>query len=184
MRLALALFFTLALSACGQYSAVKPGLKTVGGDYQVRPSVAWNSRSASDAEVWTIDGEALQAITFLKGVSDGDPFFPDEGGKSYPKFRADMTPSDIAEAFTDSLAIGGGAESRVMNLRPQRIGADDGFRFEFAFVGATGLDYLGSAVGAVVDGELRLVYYRASRLHYYERHREEFDRIADAIGFT
>lgn len=185
MRLALSLLvLALALAGCGQYSAVNPGPRSVAGDYNVSPSVAWNSRKMNGAEIWTIDGEGLQVITFLKGVDDGKPIFPDEGARTYPVFRADMTPSDIAEAFTDGLAISGGADPRVLNLRPQQIGAHEGFRFEFTFIGETGLEYLGSAVGAVVEGELRLVYYRATRLHYYERHRDEFDRIADRITFT
>jgi len=181
----LALALTLALAACGgQYGLVKPGPQSVAGGYSARPSVAWNSRSADGAEIWTVDGEALQSITFLKGVGDGDPLFPARGKQSFPRFRAAMTPSDIAELFADSLTIGGLADAEVSGLRPQPFGATQGFRFEFSYLSKEGLGYLGSAAGAVVDGELRLVYYAATRLHYYEQHRGEFERIAEQMTFT
>jgi hypothetical protein len=182
MRTALVLAAVAGLAAgCGRYSLVEPRPRTIAEVYTVEPQRSWSRLSDGKWEVWTVDGPGLAAIQFLEGLKDGEPLFRTADAQKRVTFRATMSPSELVELLVDGLASVGAQRITVTNLRPQKFGSVDGFRCELAYVTRTGLDKLGIAAGGIIGGRLHLVLYTGTRLHYYEAHRENAERIIQSI---
>src|SRR5713226_7624128 len=145
-RLALLLLVASLIAGCAPVTLVKPKRQTIGDVYSVEPQIRWASVPArSGFEVWTVDGAGLDALTFVKGLKDGEvlmrgtiPGSPAEDKR--PRFRAQMTPSEIAELVVDTFALFGDQKIDASNLRPAPFGMADGFRFELAWVTRAGLE--------------------------------------------
>lgn len=167
----------LLLSACARYALVEPQPRTVGG-LRVTPTVAW-SRVANPGpdglgvtDVWTIEGEALHSLLFMVGVKDGEALFrPGADADTYPRFRAGMTPDEIASLFEASMVKA--TESslfRFTAVEPQPVMGRPGLRMEFAYTGRDEIDRRGVAVGAVHDGRLTLIAYQGTGLLHFGKH--------------
>src|SRR4026207_1253474 len=94
---------------------------------------------------------------------------------------APMSPSELAELLVDGLPSTGAQNVTITNLRPQKFGSADGLRCELAFVNKNGLAKQGIAAGSIVKDRLYLVLYTAAKLHYYEAHRDDAERIIQSI---
>jgi hypothetical protein len=166
---------------CARYSLVEPGPRTIAGVYTVEPRTAWSGVTEGKWEVWTVDGPGLAAIQFLNGLEDGEPLFKAAATQKRVAFRKTMSPSELAELLVDGLTSTGAQRITVTNLRPQKFGSADGFRFELAYVTRNGLDKLGTAAGGIVKDRLYVVLYTGATLHYYDAHREDVERIIQSI---
>jgi hypothetical protein len=148
----------------------------------VDPQTRWSAATEGKWEIWTVDGPGLEAVRFLKGLDDGEPLFRGRAdAQKRMKFSKTMSPSELAELLVDGLTAAGAQRITVTNLGPQRFGSADGFRCELAFASRTGLEQRGLAVGAIVAGRLHLVLYTGARLHYYEAHLPEAEKIMQSI---
>jgi len=176
-------FFILALlvTACVQYSLVKPARVLIGDVYYVDAQIAWNKKTEGKAEIWTVDGPLLQELRFIKGIEDGDALFEGRVGNKLPPFKSKMTAIEIKELFEASLAQIGLAQLKTLNLRPNDFGKASGFRFEFTYVLKNGLEKQGFALGAVIDEKLHMIIYSGTRLHYYPKHKDEVERLVRSI---
>ncbi|HKA06891.1 MAG TPA: hypothetical protein VKD71_06505, partial [Gemmataceae bacterium] len=112
-RRALFLIISLLMPACTTVTLVEPKPTSIGSAYIVEPQIRWASvPSRPGMDVWTVDGSALDAITFVKGVSDGEVLLrgaipggaPDD---KRPRFRGHMTPSGIVGLVADRYALFG-----------------------------------------------------------------------------
>jgi hypothetical protein len=92
-----------------------------------------------------------------------------------------MSPSELAELLVDGLTSTGAQNVTITNLRPQKFGSADGLRCELAFVTKNGLAKQGIAAGSIVKDRLYLVLYTGAKLHYYEAHRDDAERIIQSI---
>jgi hypothetical protein len=169
------------LAGCARYTLVEPRPRTIADLYTVEPQTRWNALTDGKWEVWTIDGAGLEAIQFLTGLDDGEPLFRAVDVQKRMKFRKTMSRSELAELLADGLTSIGVQNITVTNLRPQKFGAADGFRCELTFVTKNGLEKQGMAAGGTVNGRLYLVLYTGAKLHYYEAHRGEAERIIQSI---
>ena len=115
--------FILALlvTACVQYSLVKPEKVLIGDVYYVEAQIAWNKKTEGKAEIWTVDGPLLQELRFIKGIEDGDALFEGRVGNKLPPFKSKMTAIEIKELFEASLAQIGVARLKTLNLRPNDL---------------------------------------------------------------
>ena len=185
-RLALLLLVSVVAAGCA-ISLVEPKRTTIGDAYSVEPQIRWTSLPArSGFTVWTVDGAELEALTFVKGVTDGEvlmrgaiPGGPAEDKR--PKFRAQMTPSEIAELVVDSFALFGAQRIETSNLRPAKFGTADGFRFEVTWITRSGLEAQALVAGAIVKGKLRLIYYSGARAHYFQKYRDDAERVLTSV---
>lgn len=177
-----ALAAAVALSAgCAHYSLVEPQPRTVADRYVVEPQIRWSAATDGKWEVWTVDGPGLQAVQFLNGLEDGEPLFSRTEEQKRLRFKASMTPGEIAELLADALAASGAQKVAVAGVRPHRFGTADGFRCELTFLNSAGLEKQAIAAGAVVDARLYLIVYGGARLHYFAKHREHAERIIQSV---
>jgi hypothetical protein len=180
-RRALALALALVLVGCARYTLVEPRTRTVADLYTVEPQIPWSATSEDQWETWTVDGPALEALRFLRGLPDGDPLIRPPGGEKRPVFRKGMTPTEIAELVADSLAAVGAQKVRVLNLHPAPFGGVPGFRFDLDYSTQTGLAKKGTAAGAVVRDRLYLILYTGMAEHYYDKHRAAVERVIESV---
>lgn len=189
------LVIALALAGCAvPYTLVPPQRQPVGDVLSVEPGAAWNRVGSPEydgkVEVWTLDGPVLNTLVFVLGVPDGEPVFRRRGApgasaneeEKPPLFRHTMTGIEIQELIKDTV-------SRTLqtpmaeagNLRPATLDGVPGFRFETRVVGRDEVERSGSAVFAVKDGKLYLVWFQGARLHYYQRHLPEYERVVASV---
>ncbi|MFQ5684385.1 MAG: hypothetical protein ACE5HC_14085 [Candidatus Binatia bacterium] len=180
-RAATAFALALILTGCVAYSLVEPRRTSIGDLYTVDPQIAWSSTSQGKVEVWTVDGPTLQAIRFVKGLETDEVLFEAKDEEKRPKFRKHMTPSEIMEFVVDSLTVVGAQKLQATNLRPEKFGSVQGFRFEMRFASKEGLEEQGFVIGAVVEERLHLIMYMGIREHYYPKHKDHVEQIIQSI---
>jgi hypothetical protein len=177
----------LALAGCTTITHVRPGERTVvDGALSVQPSKDWSHVSTfslygAKVVVWTMDGPDLDKLCFVAGLEDKASIHSDRPFKTAePKFRANMTPSEVMELFEAAYARPTSTPVifNTGNLRPAKFAGLDGFRFDFSFVDqADELERKGIATGAIHKGKLYLVFYHGARIHYFGKNLPEVERI-------
>jgi hypothetical protein len=181
------LLVALVTAGCAMVTLIEPKPTTIGDAYTVQPQIRWASVPARPGmDLWTVDGSALDALTFVKGLADGEVLVrgairegPPEERR--PRFRAQMTPSDVVELVVDSYALLGNQKIEAVNLRPAKFGAADGFRFELTWVSPGGLEIQALVAGAVVKGRLHLIIYAGTRAHYFPKYRDDAERVIASV---
>ncbi len=181
MRIAALFALILIVTGCAVYSLVEPQRTDLGDLYTVDPQIAWSSSRTGKVEIWTVDGPSLHALRFVKGLEDGEGFVKAKDEKNIPKFKKHMTPSEIMEFVVDSLTLAGAQKVKAMNLRPEKFGDAQGFRFEMAYLTKEGLEEQGLVTGTVVEKKLHLIMYTGVKAHYYPKCKEDAERIIQSI---
>jgi hypothetical protein len=171
-----AVVVALLVSGCAAYTLVEPRPVTIAGVLVVEPQIAWSSISSAEWETWTVDGTSLQALQFRTGLAPGDRLFS-RGSDKRPRFRTDMTPTEVMEFFVDSMADAGAQQINATGLRPVPFAGTDGFRFEWTLATRQGLAKRGFTVGAIVKDKLYLVAYSGAADHYYAKHVDDAERV-------
>ena len=130
----------------------------------------------------TIDGTALNSLTFAGALEDGHSLIKTyDREKLMPKYRSSMSLTEAVEFIRDSLAYGGLQDAEMTYVRPAKFGSLDGAQFDFA--GATELGLKMSGVGKVAqeDGKLHLIVYTAPTEYYFGLHEAEVNAILDSV---
>lgn len=178
-----ATFFAMALilTGCAAYRLVEVRRVAIGDLYTVDPQISWSSSREGKIEMWTVDGPGLQGVRFVKGLEDGEVLFEGNDKEKRPKFRKQMTPNEIMEFAVDSVSLLGAQKVEATNLRPEKFGDLQGFRFEMSFLSKEGLEEQGLVIGAVVEEKLYLIMYTGVRAYYYPKHEEHVEQIIQSI---
>jgi len=175
----------LVLFGCTQFTLVEAKRQAIGNAYSVAAQRPWNRLKEGNVELWTADGPGLESLRFYAGLKDGERLFKPRAGSSdeetLPKYRSDMTVTEIMEFVVDSLTRSGASQVEGHDLRPAAFGSAEGFRFELSFASATGLHYRGAALGAVVEDRLDLIIYSRTELYYFPRYRDDTERLFTSI---
>ena len=191
------LIAALSLPACStlggdgfgfsDYAAVNARRVRVGnGKMTVVPPRPWNrhrpqlSADVAAVEDWTQNGPLLDDVTFITGLRSGRYMVRQRrtADEQVPKFRADMTPPEIAAMLESLYRVRGGAvDFRTLSIRPREFLGTSGFQFDYEHLDEDELWRKGQVVGAVIDGELYLVMFDAARSHYYEAGLPDFEAI-------
>jgi hypothetical protein len=169
------------------YSAVNVHRVKVGnGNMSVVPPRPWNRHRAilfedvPAVEDWTLNGPLLDGITFITGLRSGHFMVRQRRStdQQVPKFRADMTPPEIAAMLESLYRVRGGAvDFRTLSIQPRSFLGTGGFQFDYEHLDDDELWRKGRVVGAVVGGELYLVMFDAARSHYYDAGLPDFEAI-------
>ena len=187
-----------ALSACStlgggglgysEYSYVAMRRVKVGnGNMTVVPPVPWNRHHAilfddvPAVEDWTLNGPLLDGITFITGLTSGHFMVRQRRttDQQVPKFRADMTPPEIAAMLESLYRVRGGAvDFHTLSIAPRPFLGTNGFQFDYEHLDSDELWRKGRVVGAIVNGELYLIMLDAARSHYYDDALPDFEAIA------
>ena len=169
------------------YSAVNVHrLKVGNGNMSVVPPRPWNRHRAilfedvPAVEDWTLNGPLLDGITFITGLRSGHFMVRQHRStdQQVPKFRADMTPPEIAAMLESLYRVRGGAvDFHTLSIRPRLFLGRNGFQFDYEHLDDDELWRKGRAIGVVVNGELYLVMFDAARSHYYDAALPDFEAI-------
>jgi hypothetical protein len=170
-----------------EYSAVNVHRVDVGnGNMSVVPPQAWNRHrpilfeNVPAVEDWTLNGPLLDGITFITGLRSGHFMVRQRrtAEQQVPKFRADMTPPEIASMLESLYRVRGGAvDFHTLFVEPRQFLGRNGFQFDYEHLDDDELWRKGRAVGAIVNGELYLIMFDAARSHYYQAALPDFEAI-------
>ena len=189
---------TATMSACastggsggfgyGGYSLVRAKEVRVGDNsLAVTPPREWNKISSRiftdirDVEDWTQNGVYLDGVSFVTGLKDGKALVYQRRreDRQVPKFRANMTPFEIA-AMVESLyrVRGGAVDFKTVSLTPRSFLGANGFQYDFEHLDSDEVRRRGRAVGAVIDGKLYLMLFDAARSHYFNASLPDFEAM-------
>jgi hypothetical protein len=191
------LALALSLGACtsvggeglgsGNFTLVRVQETRVGDEsLAVTPPREWNKVSVSlfqdirVVEDWTQNGPYLDGISFITGLKDGKALVRQRSrdDRQVPKFRANMTPPEIAAMIESLFRVRGGAvDFQTMSLAPRPFLGVNGFQYDFDHLDTDEVRRRGRAVGAIIDGKLYLIMFDAARSHYYGALINDFEAI-------
>lgn len=187
--LALAITSQLCVPVFADWTLVPRGASTAvaKSKMKVTPADDWNRWSSrpSKGEIWTLDGLALNEVSFFAQIADGEPLYRERDRKNLPlpKFKADMLPTDLVELFEASNRILMQTSLFEMrNVEPAKMSGHDAVRFSYSYVmQGDELNRKGEAVAANIGGKLYLVNFVAPSMHYYDRDIAKFRALAASI---
>ena len=180
---------SLGAGGFGGYSLVSPGPEGVaGGRMTVAPTLPWNKArrtpfDVSREENWTLNGPLLDNLSFIGGLRSGKAIVRQRrrAERQVPRFRADMSPPEIASMIETFYRIRAGAiRFDMTGLQPRGFLGAPGFQLDYAHLDGDEVERQGRAVGAVIDGRLYLILFDAVRAHYFPAGIGEFERIVDS----
>ena len=137
------------------------------------PTAIWRY-GRSTARSWN-------SLQFTSALADGDALYDLPGREEVPRFRANMSESEVMEFVVDSLAAAGAQKIEASGLAPAPFGPRPGFRFDLAYQSGSGLDKLGMAIGTLKDGELYLIIFTGAAQHYYPKYKPAVDALFASI---
>lgn len=156
----------------------------------VAPPRDWNRLSIKPgkyAEVWTLDGEQLNDVTFYGGVVPGAPLVRERSKKRdpLPKFTATTLLVEVPELLEGTYRaykkIGG---FTLTNTKPGQFLGRDGVHFNYDYTDQDDLPRKGEARAVLIDQKLYMVTFDAPRLHYFDRTLSDFRKLAEATKMT
>jgi len=170
-------------AACARFGLVGPGRVDIAGAYTVDTPVAWENSSEGKSEMWTVDGLDLQRLTFVNGLADGEALFEAEGdnAENLPRFHSTMSPLEIKELIEAGLRASGAHQLETYDFRTEMFGSLPGYRFDFSYALASGLENEGTVIGANKDGKLYLIVYTGTRFYYYGKYKDDVERLISSI---
>lgn len=152
----------------------------------VTPPRDWNRLDAKPgkyAEIWTLDGEQLNEVTFYGGVEPGKPLVKERHKKRdpLPKFAATTLLVEVPELLEGTYRAGKQIGSFVFTgSNPDRFLGREGVRFTYEYTDEDNLPRKGEARAVIAAGKLYMVAFDAPRLHYFERTLADFRALAES----
>ena len=147
----------------------------------VQPPIDWNrmqKRPGRDAEAWTLDGLALNEVTFYGDVGQGRALFRevDKKNRPLPHFQTTMLATDVVQLFETSYRVAGGsALFNVDSVAPATFADQRGFRFSYTFtLENEEVKRRGEATGTIIGGRLYLITYEAPALYYFDHNLADY----------
>jgi hypothetical protein len=169
------------------YSLVRVRDTSVGdGSMIVAAPRPWNRHRAvlfedvRAVEDWTLDGPLLDGISFVSGLESGHFLIRQRktADQQVPKFRAEMTPPEIAAMLESLYRVRGGAvDFKMLSLQPRAFLGTNGFQLDYEHLDDDELWRRGRAVGTVINNRLYLILLDAAKSHYYDATLPDFESI-------
>ena len=103
-----------------------------------------------------------------------------------------MVENEIMEFVVDSMEAASqynlyitslvGNDVKAVDLRPYKINADFGFRFELGYLSPhNGLEYDSLIVGIVEKEKLYLVAYAGTRQYYFPKYKDQVEQLMGTL---
>ena len=169
------------------YSLVRVHDVSVGdGSLVVAAPRPWNRHRAGFfedirvVEDWTLDGPLLDGISFVSGLNSGHYLIRQRktADQQVPKFRAEMTPPEIAAMLESLYRVRGGAvDFRTLSLKPRPFLGTNGFQLDYEHLDDDELWRRGRVVGTVINTRLYLIMIDAAKSHYFGSTLPDFEAI-------
>ena len=151
------------------------------------PDGEWNRlslNSGKNVEVWTLDGDSLNKVTFFGGIAAGQPLLRERGKKAdpLPKVAGDMLVTDIPTlletTYRSYYAVN---QMSIDTQSPAKLDGHAGIRFTYSFTKNDEVRRKGEAIGAFVNGQLYLISYEAPEIYFFDKDSEKFRSLAATI---
>ena len=169
------------------YSLVRVHDVSVGdGSLVVAAPRPWNRHRAGFfedirvVEDWTLDGPLLDGISFVSGLNSGHYLIRQRktADQQVPKFRAEMTPPEIAAMLESLYRVRGGAvDFRTLSLKPRPVLGTNGFQLDYEHLDDAELWRRGRVVGTIINTRLYLIMIDAAKSHYFDSTLPDFEAI-------
>ncbi|QCB38966.1 hypothetical protein E5554_14730 [Sphingobium sp. PAMC28499] len=191
MRLiiATAILMLTASSALGN-ALISPGPRAgiAKSRLSATPDGEWNRLSRKDGknvELWTLDGDSLNKVSFFGGVPVGEPLLRenDKKNRPLPRVTANMLITDIPAlletTYRSQFSVN---QMEIADQEPALLAGNKGIRFTYAFTRADDeVQRKGEGIGAIVNGQLYLVIYEAPKLYYFDKDVDKFRKLAATL---
>ena len=152
------------------------------------PAGEWNKlsfRGGKNVEVWTIDGDALNKVTFYGGIEVGKPLLKelDKKNKPLPQVTANMLITDIPALLESSYRSQFSVNKMSIETQePATISGHKGIRFTYTFVkNEEDVERKGEGIGAFVDNRLYLVCFEAPAIYFFDKDVSKFRQLASTL---
>jgi hypothetical protein len=188
MRACIIVLVATLLAGCiPAYKLVKPEpVPVAAGAMKVRPSIAWNKapKAFTDIpaeETWTQNGPALDAISFIGGLPDGQAIAKQKpkDDRKVPVFRASMTPQDLVSMIESYYRIKVGATIfAATDVQPTTFLGKQGIQISYDYVLRDEVKRRGRTLLAVAEGKLYVMSLVGASTHYFDAALPEFEKLA------
>ena len=181
----------LTIGSAGFANAFRPegdAVAIAGSRLTVTPPRDWNRLNVSPGkvtEVWTLDGEELNDVTFFAGIEPGRPLIREVNRKRQPlpKFLPETLLVEIPELVEGTYRAGKNvATFTVTGSKPDRFLDRNGIRFTFDYVDADALPRRGEGRASLVDGRLYMAVFSAPRLNFFDRTLGDYRSLTDSAA--
>ena len=172
------------LTACKTFTLVEKGQFTDPVGMNVKPEINWNQHKYTNKEyAWTIDGEILNQVLFLS-AGENEYFLPfkNRWGLTDPKspqFNKNITLLEIPDLFVKGVESFG-AQLTILNIDSVIFLDNDGFKLNFEFITADGLEKLGIVYGTIVNDRLYIMAYGGAVIEFYGKGVSDFIQMAES----
>ncbi len=184
---AVALALALTTTGCVAITAAPAGAYTVGAGYAVTLGSAWNDLGVitptrpANVRFLSLDGPLLNRLYLTDGLAPGQSLVkPVVKEQPTPTYRAGMSPTELVEFVTDSVAALDYQRVETGTIAPAPFAGGEGLRIDLTAKTKDGLDISGKAALAERGGKLYLILYLAPTEHYYAAHLPEVIAIMDS----
>jgi len=173
-------------------SLVSPGPRAGIGKSRLAATAngEWNKLSLNEGrntEIWTLDGDLLNKVTFFAGIAAGKPLMreADKKNRPLPQVKADMIITDIPVLLETSYRSQYAVNQMVIDKQESAIlDGQKAIRFTYSFTKADDdVPRKGEAIGAFVGDQLYLVTYEAPQLYFFDKDIDKFRSLAATIKF-
>lgn len=182
--------FSLIASPAIANSLIAPGPKAgiAKSRLSATPDGEWNRLSRKDGknvELWTLDGDSLNKVSFFGGIPVGEPLLREIDRKNHPlpKVMGNMLITDIPALLESTYRSQFSVNQMQIDLQePALLDGNKGIRFTYAFSRADDeVQRKGEGIGAMVNGQLFLVIYEAPALYFFDKDVEKFRKLAATL---
>ncbi|WP_426387631.1 hypothetical protein [Sphingobium sp. R-21] len=182
--------FSLIASPAIANSLIAPGPKAgiAKSRLSATPDGEWNRLSRKDGknvELWTLDGDSLNKVSFFGGIPVGEPLLREIDRKNHPlpKVMGNMLITDIPalleSTYRSQFSVN---QMQIDSQEPALLDGNKGIRFTYAFSRADDeVQRKGEGIGAMVNGQLFLVIYEAPALYFFDKDVEKFRKLAATL---
>jgi hypothetical protein len=180
--LVLALALTLVLPACApmgwqryeQATAVEHASK----NFKVTMPANWVRFNQAQRDMIVVTRDGLRVQQIMAAYAPHDKAFDQIKKKS----AESMLPAELAELqIAEMKALGNLSNLEVLENAPAKLGGLPAFRALTQFKNGDGLPIKIEIIGAVNAKGYYLLQYQAPDIHYFERDRAEFVRVAQSF---
>ncbi len=177
---------TLPMSSSSFANGYREQGKTVTvakSDLQITPPQDWNQlsiRPGKNAEIWTLDGEQLNDVTFYGGIEPGKPLVKERNKKRepLPKMKKDTLLIDVPELLEGTYrAYKQIGIFKLTSTVPAKFLGSNSVKFTYEYVDADNLTRLGEGHAALISGKLYMATFDAPRLHYFAQGLDAFHAL-------
>jgi hypothetical protein len=160
-----------------------------GSKLSASPITEWNKLRRNDGshtEVWTIDGDQLNKVTFYAAIGSGRPLMREVHKRQTPLPHVSTTmlitdiPALLESTYRSQFAVD---HMQIGAQEPALVAGHKGIHFAYSLTRADDeVERKGEGYGAMIGGELYMVTYEAPALYFFDKDVAKFRALAASLA--